>query len=146
MSHTGRARNGFTLIETIIILIVFSILASMLVSYTGGLTKTPISIIRFKNSMALHQTMESIISDYHIRKLACGSFNSICLSNVLTTLRTNIAGGNYGTYSVVFNGFTNFSAYSEDSSWDINDSTSKMLKVVIKDNSSGATLAYLFTD
>lgn len=146
MSHTRRAQRGFTLIETIIILIVFSILGSVIVAYTAGLTKTPVSIARFKNSMSLQKVMENIISDYHIKKQACGSFNTACLTTALTTLRTNISNNSYGTYSIVFNGFTTFSSGSEDTTWDINDSTSGILRVVIKDSSSGATFTYLFTD
>ena len=140
MSHVYRTQRGFTLIETIVTLIVSSVFASMLFAYMYNITKSNTPITQLQDVFTLQQSMEKIIADYNAGIAAC---SPSCTSAVLTNLRTNVNNGVYGSYAVTTNSCITLSSGTEASS--NCTSANSLLKVVIKDNATGATLGALFT-
>jgi prepilin-type N-terminal cleavage/methylation domain-containing protein len=135
-----RTQRGFTLIEIILTLVITSVFASMLYTYMYNVTKSNTPITNLQNVYTLQQSMENIIADYNVQIASC---SPSCTSAVLTNLQTHVTNGVYGTYTVSTNSCINLSSGTEVSS--NCTSANSLLKVVIKDNTSGATLGALFT-
>ena len=68
MNQDSQRKQGFTLIEVIITIVVVAILAAMMVPYFGtSLLQGGTPIARLKSSMTLNQTMENITAEYNSR-------------------------------------------------------------------------------
>jgi prepilin-type N-terminal cleavage/methylation domain-containing protein len=157
MKLSGRQNDkGFTLIETIIVIIVAAILAAMMVAYSNtSLTQSGWPLNQAKKAMALQKVMENIFTDYNLN-----------YKTDLITLQTVIGGGaaggnegstqnNYGQnssgtntqYTIVNNRFIKFDAANTEVN--INGTPSdpnygQCLKVTIKID-SGEILSILLT-
>ncbi len=121
--------KGVTLIEIIISLVVFAILATMVVSYMGtSVRDSGEPTIRLKHTMALQAVMENIRAD----------MNDI---NDLAALKTAVGVGSkdndFGVYTVVQNEYikfddTTFEELSDTAGSSGNDDID-VLKITIKD-------------
>jgi prepilin-type N-terminal cleavage/methylation domain-containing protein len=140
MIIAGKTQGGFTLIETIVSLVVFSVFAAMLITYMSNISKSVTPVGELQDVFALQQVMENIVSDYNS---AIGSCSPSCTNSVLTNLQTNINRNVYGSYNIKTNACINLSTGSETP---VNCSNPyAVLKVIIEDKTTGATLETLFT-
>lgn len=140
MIHVNKKQAGFTLIEAIITLVVSTILMSMVFTYTYSIPKITSPISQLQNLFTLQQSMENIIADYNAGIAAC---SPSCTSSVLTNVQTNVNNKVYGSYTISTNSCINLSSGTETSSNCA--SANSVLKVVIQDTTTGATLGALFT-
>lgn len=122
--------NGFSLIEVIIAIVVFGILATLFVSFLGSpLLDSSLPVGRLQKTMELQQVMENIRSDFQANKN-------------LPALKTAINAGSYGSYTVVYNDYIKFVGNSE-----VADSTDlDLLKVQLKSTTDDFSLTLLFAD
>lgn len=127
-------QQGFTLIELIITLVVFAILATMLVTVMGtSVTNSGQPVSRLQQTMTLQQTMENIranftaINDLALLKIAIGSGQQ---DNA------------YGAYEVIDNRYIKFTGYNEAEGV----AADGILKVSIKDQESGLVLTELLVE
>ncbi|MGC9194521.1 MAG: PulJ/GspJ family protein [Syntrophobacteraceae bacterium] len=140
MIIADKTQAGFTLIETIVSLVVFSVFASMLITYMSNISKSVTPVGQLQDVLALQQVMENIVSDYNS---AIGSCSPSCTSSVLTNLQTNINRNIYGSYKIQTNLCINLSTGSETPVNCTNQYA--VLKVIVEDQTTGATLEGLFT-
>jgi prepilin-type N-terminal cleavage/methylation domain-containing protein len=140
MIPTYRTQSGFTLIEIIVSFVIFSVFANMLFQYMYSITKSNTPITQLQNVWSLQQSMDNIVVDYNTGIAAC---SPSCTSAVLTTLQANVTASVYGTYTIQTNGCITLTSGIETSS--NCTSSNALLKVVIQDNATGATLCGLFT-
>jgi prepilin-type N-terminal cleavage/methylation domain-containing protein len=133
-------KRGFTLIEIIITLVVFAILATMLVSYLGSsVTGSAQPLVILQNDMSLQGVMENIRAD-------------MTANNSLASLKTAVGAdsqdNSYGVYTVVYNDYIKFDAgYNEqpDSPGSPGNDGIDVLKISIKDT-SGLILTDFFVE
>ncbi len=135
-----RTQKGFTLVETIVTLVVSSICATMLFAYMQTVSRSTNNVGQLQDIFALQQSMENIVSDYNAGITACAPS---CTSAVLTHLQTNINNKVYGSYTVNTNSCFNLTTGTAIAS--TCTSANSVLEVVIKDNTTGATLGAVFT-
>lgn len=129
-----KTKNGFTLIEIIITLVIASILGVVIFQYLGSaLTRSADPIFRLKKSLSLQQVAENIHADYK------ENF-SIDMAGLKAKIDNPSTSG-YGNYSVVTSKYIKFSNFQEIDEPDPNIKT--MLKVTIK-NDQNETLTMLF--
>ena len=130
MLLTKTGKQGFSLIEVIIGIVVFGILAIIFISFLGSpLTDSVQPVVRLENTMLLQRVMEDIRADFKANK-------------DLAALKTAIDAGTYGTYTVEHNDYIKFTGNSE-----VADSTDlDLLKVTIKNTTGDFTLTLLFSD
>ena len=140
MIPADKTQTGFTLIETIITLVISAIFAAMLFAYVYSVPKSTAPIQRLQNVFSLQQSMEKIIADYNAGIAAC---SPSCTSALLTTLQTNINNKQYGSYTIQTNGCVTLASGTEAAS--NCTSTNASLKVVIQDTATGLTFGALFT-
>lgn len=140
MIIAGKKQAGFTLIETIVSLVLFSVFATMLITYMSNISKSVTPVGQLRDVFSLQQVMENIVSDYNS---AIGSCSPSCTNSVLTNLQTNIKHNVYGSYKVQNNSCINLSTGSETPANCTNQYA--VLKVIIADQTTGATLEALFT-
>lgn len=134
-SRYGRnhlSQQGFSLIEIIIALVIFGIVATMLMTVMGtSLTSSSQPVFRLQKVMTLQQTMENIQADFSA-------------SNNLAALKTAVGTGQqnnpYGAYTVVANSYVKFTGHNEAAGV----AADKILKVSIKDQGTGMVLTKLF--
>ncbi|NOX25489.1 MAG: prepilin-type N-terminal cleavage/methylation domain-containing protein [Deltaproteobacteria bacterium] len=134
-------KRGFTLIEIIIALVVFAILATMVVSYTGTLvTESGRPLITLKEDMALQGVMENIRADKDANNN---------LAALKTAVGTGIQNNSYGVYTVIHNDYIKFNAANYNEEADTAGSTGNdgidVLKISIKD-ASGLILTDFFVE
>lgn len=133
------SRQGFTLIEVIITLVMLGVLAAMLVTAMGtSVSNSNLPVSRLQQTMALHQTMENIrayfayCDDIAMVKTAVGIVDpDVPKSN------------SFGDYTVIENSYITFdppTSYDEGPGV-VGDG---ILKVAIRDTASGLTLTELF--
>jgi len=135
--RTVWGKEGFTLIEVIVMIVISSILSAALVQVAGtSLTSSTTPIIRFQAELLLRQTMENMY-EHFLRKYKPDEDLSGLQSKIGNegTAKSN----NYGDYTVVYNRFTTFDADGNE----IEGGTS-LLKVVIE-NTYGSTVSQLFS-
>ncbi len=133
--------KGFTLIESIITIVIAAILGVMMFTYSNtSYTKSSSSLIKTTKTFALQKVMENIFTDYNLNyktnlvgiKTKIGSTAS---PQPLTTV--------YGTYTLVYNDFIKFVGYAE--TLIVSGDSQNILKVTIK-NDLGETLSILLTN
>ena len=124
-----KSERGFTLIEVIVGLVVFGILAILFVSFLGSpLQDSSLPVVRLKNSLTLQQVMENIRADFKANQ-------------DLAALKTAIDAGSYGSYIVEQNDYIKYSGTNE-----VADTTDlDLLKVSIKSTTDDFTLTLLFS-
>lgn len=136
----GQNNKGFTLIESIITIVVAAILATMMYTYSStSLTKSAQPLNQSKKAMALQKVMESISADYNKN-----------YTNDLATLKTKIEGASaqqlppvgYGPYTLVYSSYIKFVGNIETPI--VTGDPLDTLKVTIK-NDLGETLSILLT-
>ncbi len=148
----GSTEEGFTLIEVIISLVVFAILASILVTAMGtSFTESSTPITRLRQTMKLHHAMENIrvkfaqdMKDiWDDPGLTTEADRKTARETALAALKTAIGTGpqdnSFGVYEVVDNKYIKFTSYSEA----VGAATDEILKVSIKDPISGLVLTEL---
>lgn len=146
MKLSGRQNDkGFTLIETIIVIVVAAILAAMMFTYSStSLTKSAQPLNQAKKAFALQKVMENIFTDYNIQ------YKSTDLVPLQTAIGGGVAGGNegstqnnsYGQYTIVANHFVKFVGNTETPIDTGAGDPRNILKVSIK-NDLGETLTIL---
>ena len=120
--------HGFSLIEVVVSLVIFGILATIFFTYLGSpLQDSAAPLVRLKNTMALQQVMEDIRADFKVNK-------------DLDALKIAIDAGTYGSYIVEHNDYIKFSGNSEVP--DVLDHD--LLKVRIKNQTDDFSLTLLF--
>lgn len=128
-----KTKNGFTLIEIIITLVIASILGVVIFQYLGSaLTRSSDPIFRLKKALSLQQVAENIHADYKKNF----STNMVGLKAKIENPSTS----GYGNYAVVTSKYIKFSNFQEIDEPDPNIKT--MLKVTIK-NDQNETLTML---
>jgi len=134
-------KEGFTLIEVIITLVVAAILAALFVQFMGSnLTGSPVPAVRTQNHYQLIEIVEKMNIDY-INLMNAGD------TNALVTLRSHIVAGNvvgnnpyFGQYTQVTK-FITFDSSNDEQSAETPGSNT--LKVTITRNDQ--TITILFT-
>jgi prepilin-type N-terminal cleavage/methylation domain-containing protein len=129
-----KQKNGFTLIEIIITLVIASIFGVVIFQYLGSsLTRSSDPIFRLKKSLTLQQVAENITADYKRN-----------FSTDLAGLKAKVdnpSTSGYGNYTVVTSKYIKFDNFQEID--EPNPNIKKMLKVTIK-NEQNETLTMLF--
>jgi prepilin-type N-terminal cleavage/methylation domain-containing protein len=129
-----KQKNGFTLIEIIITLVIASIFGVVIFQYLGSsLTRSSDPIFRLKKSLTLQQVAENITADYKLN-----------FSTDLAGLKAKVdnpSTSGYGNYTVVTSKYIKFDNFQEID--EPNPNIKKMLKVTIK-NEQNETLTMLF--
>ncbi len=132
-SLSKNKKDGFTLLEIIITLVVAAIFGAMFVQLFGtAFTQSSVPIQRLNQALGLQQVMENITSDYKEN-----------YTSDLTTLSTRITNNNYGQYTVAENTFIKFVGTQPVESTLVSGDLQDILKVSIA-NDSGETLTALF--
>ena len=132
-------QGGFTLIEIILTLVIAAVVGAGLVQYMGSsFTKSSVPIQRLRQTLELQQVMENITADY-IENYTSDLSISTGLSG---TIGSGVQTNSYGQYTVIYNGFIEFTSQTED---DLDpDDPENLLKVTIT-NDSGDILTTLFS-
>jgi len=135
-----RKNGGFTLIEVILIIVVASIMAVMMFTYSNtSFTKGSWSLTQTKKTYAQQKVMENIFTDYNLSYKS----NIVGLQTKIgNTASQQDPPAGYGQYTVVDNYFINFSNGIEIAA---NSTDKNILKVTIQ-NDHGETLSMLFTN
>ncbi len=129
-----KTKNGFTLLEIIITLVIASIFGVVIFQYLGSsLTRSADPIFRLKKSLTLQQVAENITVDYKRNFSADLAGLKLKIENPSTS--------GYGSYTVVTSKYIKFSNFQEINETDAN--IKKMLKVAIK-NEQNESLTMLF--
>jgi len=130
--------RGFTLIEAIVTITMTAIMAAMFIQIMGvSVIGNVKQINTLNNSMALYQVMEAMVTDYN--NLMATS--STPLATFSSRVQNNT--GNYGTYTVVSNGYVSYNSNGVESTASGTGTGAQTLKVKI---SNGViTLTMLFT-
>lgn len=121
--------KGFSLIEVIVGIVIFAILATLFISFLGSPLRDSVQpMVRLQSTMALQQVMEDIRADFTVNK-------------DLAALKMAIDAGAYGSYTVVQNGYITF-----DGGLEAVDTTDlDLLKVTIKGTTDELSLTRLFS-
>lgn len=138
-SAAKHRQAGFTLVEIIVTIVVAAILAAMFYSYFGmSITQSGAPVARMGSALNLQEVMENINSDYRAN-----------YSTDLSALKARVdTPGSYGDqYTVVESTFIHYDPSCTDPCPEIDDGANPthLLKVIIKNNSTGETLTTLFS-
>jgi|GEM_PF-3325330 type II secretory pathway pseudopilin PulG len=88
--NSRQGHNGFTLLETLLLVVLVGILGAFLVTLVGPrLGRTPEVVGMVRNEALVEQTMEGILADY------LEEINSTTPDNALNTIVQNHAAGTY---------------------------------------------------
>ena len=134
---SGNRRNGFTLVELIVTIMVAAILGVMFVQVMGtSLTGSVEPLIRTQHMFEINGVMEKITAEYKQD------------TTPLDTLKTQIGSkdevvkdGTYGSYKVVYNDYITFN----ESGGQVSESGDRILKITIADVNGEQNLTALFT-
>ena len=133
-------KEGFTLIEVIITLVVAAILAALFVQLMGtNLSGSSVSAVRAQNHYTLIGIVEEMIIDYN-KLMDAGN------TDVLGTLQAHIQVGNVGgniPYFGQYSQVTNFITFDATNKEQPSATSSNILKVTITRNDQ--TITTLFT-
>jgi len=133
-SQHSKRSQGFTLIEIIITLVVFGILATMLVTVMGtSISSSSQPIFRLQQTITLQKTMENIRANFSANP---------DIAILKTAIGTGSQNNDYGVYEVIDNKFITFIDYTEVEGV----SADAILKVSIKDQDTGMILTELFVE
>ncbi len=129
---TESNKQGFTLLEVLVTMVVASILGVILLQFMGTSMRRSYEPVRMvQNGFELNQIMEKMNADY--KNLLLNS------DTPLESLKTAIDNDTYGTYSVVYNNFIIFNNGSEQ----LDDTIIKRtLKVKITNGSQSMTALF----
>lgn len=144
-SIAGKNSKAFTLIEVVLIIVVASIMAVMMFTYSNmSFTRGSWSLTKTQKTYAQQKVMENIVADY----------NSNYKSN-LVGLKTKIESSTsqqdppagYGSYTLAYSNFVAFAnsganQYTETAA---NSTAKDILKITIQ-NDHGETLSMYFTN
>ncbi|OPY82368.1 MAG: hypothetical protein A4E71_03151 [Smithella sp. PtaU1.Bin162] len=132
--------DGFTLIEVILIIVVASIMAVMMFTYSNtSFTKGSWSLTQAKKTYAQQKVMENILADYNLSYKS----NIVGLQTKIgNTASQQDPPAGYGPYTLVDNYFIAFNNGAETAA---NSTDKNILKVTIQ-NDHGETLSMLFTN
>ena len=123
-------RNGFTLIEVLVTLVLVAFLATMVVPYMlSGVINTADPLLRMPSSLSVQGIMSNIVQGYNANPL---------FQNDLALMNASIVTGSYGL--TANHTITKDPAFKFDPS-----DVSASLKVTIKDNASSQSVTYIFT-
>jgi prepilin-type N-terminal cleavage/methylation domain-containing protein len=135
-----RKQNGFTLIEIIIALVVLSVLAVMIVSFSGNIAPTASSVVTLIRSADLQRGMDNITRAYYNLPLPVTHAN-------LDTFRANLAANINVAGISVDAGRTKFVAFDSGAGYtEINDAGANApnLKVTLV-NGEEQSVSTIFT-
>lgn len=123
-------QRGFTLLETIVIIVLVGVMAAMVVPYfLSGVTRAGLPLAQMRTPLGLQTVFANVIADYNS--------NGTYLHD-LAQLNNRIVSGNYG--------LTASHTITKDQNYKFDPSdTNTSLKVTIKDNASSQTATYIFT-
>ena len=123
-------RNGFTLIEVLLTLILVGLLAGMVVPYfLSGVTHTADPIVNMPSPLSVQGIMANVVQGY---------YSSPVYQHDLTQMSASITSGNYG--------LTANHTIAKDLTFKFDPAdVSTALKVTITDNASHQTVTYIFT-
>ncbi len=134
-------KNGFTLVEIIIVIVVASIFITMMVQYvhTSNLrSASPIFIL--DNSLKLNDILENITSDYSQNY----TLNLNLLQKKIGKREGSEQNNSYGAYRVVHNRFIKFAANLEKPAPRGDPENGELLKVTIESMTSKERLTALY--
>ena len=130
----GRGQQGFSLLELVIALVIFAILATIMVTAMGSsMVQSSQPIFSLQRIMALHQVMENIRADFSAQ-------NDLAL--LKTAIGTDQQNNSYGAYEVVDNRYIKFIGHNEAAGV----AADGILKVSIRGQGGGLTLTELFVE
>ena len=136
----GGKQDGFTLIEIIIALVVFSILAVMIISFSLNIPQSASSVITLSRSADLQRGMDNVTRAYYNLPLPVSHAN-------LDTFRVNLAANINAAGVNVDAGRTKFVAFNVGAGYtEIDDASANApnLKVTLV-NSEGQSVSTIFT-
>ena len=135
-----RKQKGFTLIEIIIALVVFSVLALMIISFSINIPQSASSVITLGRSADLQRGMDNITRAYYNLALPI-------THGTLDTFRVNLAANINAAGISVDAGRTKFVTFNAGAGYTEMDDTSAnapSLKVTLV-NSEGQSVSTIFT-
>lgn len=138
---TQNHHKGFTLIEIIITIVMGSILAVMMFTYSMSLTGSSLSLARTTKTFDLQKVMENIFTDYNKTEKQLADLAAI-KTKIGSTGSPQPLTTSYGTYTLVYNDFIKFAGNVATPI--VGGDPQNMLKVTIK-NDWGETLSILLT-
>ena len=101
MKRIAALQSGFTLIEIIVTLTIAAILSVLLIQFMGtSVTRSAEPTISMREGLALQSIFENLNADYKRLLLTDNS--------PLDTLKTRVANGFYGAYTIVANDYIIF--------------------------------------
>lgn len=141
MKWSGRQKDkGFTLIESIIVIVVAALLGTMIVIYSGtSLTYSAQPLNQSKKAMALQKVMESIFADYmknYTKDLAT------LKAKIENPASQQLPPDGYGPYTLVYSDYRKFVGNIETPI--VTGDPQDILRVTIK-NDLGEILSILLT-
>ena len=129
-------RNGFTLLEIIVSLIVAAIMGSMLVTVTGSALRRSAQPIQAVQSVYSLEYIMETVNMYYLGRIYDSTETDV-LGKVSTFIN-----GNYSSYVDAIDRYPSFSGGVLAST----DPNGPIMKVTFKDPSTGASLTSLFYD
>ena len=135
-----RKRLGFTLIEIIIALVVLSLLAVMIVSFSGNISPTASSVVTLSRSADLQRGMDNITRAYYNLPLPITHANLDTFRANLSA-NINVAGVSVDAGRTKFVSFNAGAGYTEI---DDNGANAANFKVTLV-NGEGQSVSTIFT-
>ncbi|MEF2144242.1 MAG: type II secretion system protein [Desulfovibrionaceae bacterium] len=137
----SRSFSGFTLVETIVAVVLIGIVASLIIGFVGPrLTESPRTLLRARNEALTEQALERVQSDY------LQAVNSADPDSALSTIVTNEAAGKYDQNGVnVDVAYINFSAAGAEQPSLAPTNTLKVTAFVVENGNSLHRVTTLLT-
>jgi prepilin-type N-terminal cleavage/methylation domain-containing protein len=127
------SRMGFTLIEVIITLVLFGVMATMLGPYlVQSVAQSSTPLVNLTNEVALQACMEDIIYNY----------NKSYTTN-LSGLKSYVTTNAYGKYSIITNEFAKITASNQ---FVVDDTSTTYLLITIKSLTTMGQLTTVFSN
>ncbi|MCG6551384.1 MAG: type II secretion system GspH family protein [Candidatus Magnetominusculus sp. LBB02] len=137
-----QGQRGFTLLESIILIVVIATVGTMMFTLTVSPFKKAADVNRqTSNVFTLASTMENIVADYRKNYQFSSSGNTLTQFQTALGSEGTAYNNAYGTYTLVNNHFITFNASNVETS---SGSATNYLKVTIK-NSDGVTFDEIFS-
>lgn len=137
------SQTGLTLIEVIMTLVLFGLVAVMTVSFfSSGVTRTDVPITQLQADAQLQLVLENMIADTASSSSANNNLQTFA-NNLGAVGSTQSAFGNTGSYYIVGKSFV---CPNVSNGFEANGTAKQFLLVTISSNaSSGTNLSYLFS-